>query len=96
MPQTEIKAKQTSELQQLEAALRKQYPHIVPDSLREASRRVGAFQHKRTVVIRCTGDNCANTRRVATSDLHQVNKCPVCTHLERIRRRREIRRSRKR
>ena len=37
------------------------------------------FFHKRTVEIKCAKHGCANIRRIATSDLHQVSLCEECS-----------------
>jgi hypothetical protein len=74
-----------------EAALRKVYPHIVADSLKDATKRPGRFLQKRTVEIKCAYKGCDVVRRIATSDLAQVKFCKEHTRQLRLQRRRDAR-----
>lgn len=86
------------ELAEEENRLEAKYPHLVQDSLMNATKdqpqagltdeEVGKFRHKRSCLIKCT---CGAERRIATSDLAQVTLCPSCTRDERNRRKRERR-----
>jgi hypothetical protein len=80
-----------------EKRLADKYPKrsIVKGSIRDAG-TIEEFGNKRTVEIKCDGpgkDNkgCKATRRVATSDLHQVSKCTDCIHQVRLDRRKDAR-----
>lgn len=82
------------ELKDEEKLIREDYPHVIKGTLRnigEDPKRIKVWTTKRTVEIKCAKRGCAIKRRVATSDLHQVDKCPDCTIDERLKRRREAR-----
>jgi hypothetical protein len=69
--------------------------NIVKGSLKEAG-TLKEFGNKRTIEIRCagageTGKGCKVTRRIATSDLHQVSMCPDCIRQVRLDRRKDAR-----
>lgn len=76
------------ELAVAEKDLRKKYKQIVPGTLRNVSKGA-AHNGKRTVEIKCATKGCNKTRRVATSDLHQVRHCVECTQENRAARRRK-------
>lgn len=86
------------ELKDEEAKLKDRYPHIIDNTLLNATKdqttegltadEVTKFRHKRSVIIACT---CGVQRRIATSDLAQVTLCVKCTTDERNRRKRERR-----
>lgn len=81
-------------LKEEEARLRKAYPNIVVGSLCNIGADPGKnpiWAHKRTVEIKCATPGCKNTRRIATSDLHQVEFCEDCTRAQRLERRRNSR-----
>ena len=81
----------TEELRDREKELRKTYKRILPGSIRKETK--GLHKDKITVEIKCAHRGCNEVRRVATSDLHQVNKCMAHTLEDRMERRREARRS---
>jgi cobyric acid synthase len=69
---------------------------IVPGTLKNANgRRNAQYHQKRTVEITCSKRGCTVTRRVATSDLHQVTMCEEHTKEARLQRRREARQLKK-
>jgi hypothetical protein len=71
-----------------EIELRAKYgDHIIPGSIHRDFE--GPHAGRNTVEITCDYPGCKATRRVATSDLFQVNKCTVCTKLARNQARRE-------
>lgn len=74
-----------------EKELRKDYPRIVEGSIRRE--KDGVHKGKLSVVIRCAKRGCPNKRRVATSDLHQVQYCVDCTKEMRAARRRDARKA---
>lgn len=78
------------DLNQIENDLRKKYPDrkIIKGSILD-SNATKEFGPKRTVEIKCA--ECDKTRRIATSDLHQVGHCENCTGDIRKKRRREAR-----
>ena len=75
-------AKPTLDLAVAEKQLMARYKNrkIVKDSLRDSGdpKTINSFGHKRTIEIHCEVKGCKNIRRIATSDLHQVNKCLDC------------------
>lgn len=81
-----------------EEALRKKYKGtvmIVPGSLRNRGDDPDhnkLYKNKRTVVIKCKKRGCQNTRRIATSDIHQVQFCETCTIRDRMDRKNSARR----
>jgi hypothetical protein len=82
------------DLKTLEASLIKKYPkqEIIPGSLKDSG-AMADFGNKRTIVIRCQGDDCNATRRIATSDLHQTRNCEKCIKEIRMEARRSSRKS---
>ena len=88
----------TQELAEEETRLKSKYPHLIENSLLNATKdqptaglndqEIKKFRHKRSCLIKCT---CEAERRIATSDLAQVTLCPNCTTNERNRRKRERR-----
>lgn len=87
------------ELTTEETKLRTKYPHLIENTLINATKNqpidglsdseVQKFHHKRSCLIKCS--NCELQRRIATSDLAQVTLCENCTKDERNRRKRERR-----
>ena len=83
------------ELVEEEIRLKAKYPHLVKDSLLNATKdtpisgltneEVYKFRHKRSCLIKCV---CSHERRIATSDLAQVTLCPTCTRDARNQRKR--------
>lgn len=74
----EKKQRQEVDLKAAEADLRKKYPRVIKGTLRDVGQdpnKDPRWKHKRTVEIRCAKRGCQETRRVATSDLHQVTLC---------------------
>lgn len=89
--QTDIKAKSNKtappDIESLEQEVCSKHPQVIPGSL--TIHTEGSYAQKRTVEIRCAGQECGNTRTVATSDLFQVKKCGSCVRQERLTRRRD-------
>lgn len=71
--------KPAPDLAAVEKALAEKYPNskIIKGSIRDVG-TVKEFGNKRTVEIHCANHGCKATRRVATSDLYQVNMCTSC------------------
>lgn len=87
-PRPLLDAKQ---LVQVEQDLRKQYPNVIKGSLRNVGDdpdKNPEWASKRTVEIKCAHPGCTATRRIATSDLHQVTMCVEHTMAHRLERRR--------
>ena len=71
------------------ALIAKGYNHINPGTLLNATKgeptnglsiaETIKYKHKRSVLIQCVRIECTNTRRIATSDLAQVQLCEECT-----------------
>lgn len=79
-----------------EAELIAKYPQIVKGSMRDIDPdETSEYYNKRTVQIICKTDGCSNKRRIATSDLHQVENCDHCVRTARLSRRRQARADRK-
>lgn len=70
-----------------EKEIRKAYKNVIAGSIRKEVD--GLHANKLTVEIECSKRGCKNTRRVATSDLHQVHLCDDCTKEARAKRRKE-------
>ena len=87
-----VKEKKTQEqiLTEAENALIAKYPHVIKGSIRDVgfSKEHGT---KRTVEVKCQYPNCGETRRLATSDLHQGKYCTEHTRVTRLERRKEAR-----
>jgi len=82
------------ELATEEKTLLRKYKRIVPGSLKNAStNEEHEFFQKRTVIVACATPGCEKTRRIATSDLHQVKFCEGCTRDRRLARRRKARKA---
>lgn len=73
-------------LAERERDIRKKHRRVLPGTIRREVE--GVHAGKLTVEMKCQTDGCKNTRRVATSDLHQVRFCTLCTVEIRNRRRR--------
>lgn len=85
-------------LKKAERELRDKYKRVVPGTLcnrGEDPEHEPAYKNKRTVIITCSKRGCKNTRRVATSDLHQVTMCEECTKRARMNRKNLARRKAK-
>lgn len=80
------KSKDRVTLSDYEATLRLLHDNIVQGGIEWHTE--GPYKEKATVLIRC---DCGETRRVATSDLPQVSKCPICIRNGRNARRRVAR-----
>lgn len=70
-----------------EKEIRKKYRRVEEGSIRKETE--GKFANKITVVIRCKHHGCDRTRRVATSDLHQVEMCEECTRTTKLSKRKK-------
>ncbi len=73
-------------LAEKEAEFRKDYPNIQKGTIK--FHVDGVHKNKITVDIVCSVKGCGNIRTIATSDLHQVDKCEECTKIARNERRR--------
>jgi hypothetical protein len=85
------KPDKATELKAAETSLVEKYGNrIVRGSLQEAgtSKEHG---NKRTVMIKCEYQGCHETRRIATSDLHQVKYCPEHIKQVRLEKRKDLR-----
>lgn len=83
------------ELKEEEAYYMQYYPNIVPGSIcnrGDDPEHNPHFALKRSVVIKCSTPGCREKRRLATSDLHQADKCEAHTMEERAKRKNEARR----
>ena len=69
---------QDAKIAEAEAEIIRKYPNrrFKPGSLLPAG-AVEEFGHKRSIVILCS--ECDAERRVATSDIFHVSRCPDCT-----------------
>src|SRR5688572_25261480 len=73
-----VEDKEAARLAEREKEVRKKYRRVLEGSIRKDTE--GTHRNKLTVEMTCTGKGCEATRRVATSDLHQVRLCESCTH----------------
>lgn len=76
-----------------EKKYREKYPRVVRGSFQDITQKKGdKFEQKRSVEVRCVTRGCGNVRRIATSDLAQVDRCEECTYQDRLKRRQDLRR----
>jgi hypothetical protein len=89
---SETKPKKKAANRMTEEELIQDYPHvaIVPGSLSFIE-----SENKQAVKITCSVEGCERTRTVRTSDLHQADKCEVCTRKARRERQRQRRKEKK-
>jgi hypothetical protein len=78
-------------LTEREKELRREYKRVLPGTIKKESG--GVHAGKFSVEISCRQRGCANTRRVATSDLFQIDSCETCTKRLRAQRRRDRRKN---
>lgn len=72
-PEAEAKPKAKKSKRADEATILARYPQALPGTLRFEDE--GKHAGKQTVLIACSEAGCKQQRRVATSDLFQINRC---------------------